>query len=467
MPGGVGAHVRGTQHRAVLVEQAQPRADRCAGAAGVPGVVADERLGVPPAGAQHGRPGMPGPRGLLQLRGGVRPGTAPAQERRRQDAGVEGGCGPVRRGQRVGHLDGRAHVRGAGPPRGAPGAQHRQPSQRGPFGTALAGELPGGAPGVRQRGGGVVVEQGGLGEQEQGLRQLHAAALAGVLGDGLLGRLPGVGHQPHRQQQLTPVDQQLAEPAAVLPDAALGRGRVGERRGDLPAQPEDERQVGPGEPDRERERQLLGQPLGLAQVGLRRRELMPVGVGQAAVPDDPVDPELVAGGAQHRQRLAVVPQGVGVPAEVEQDAPALGQGAGPPDRVVERGQYQVQLAERLLGASALREQEGQGEPDLRGHRGVARRLGLVDAALQVHERAVDRAAVAQRLAPGLLGDRARDPVAVLARLPHRRGREGERLRGRGVGEPERLPRAIAGSTVAARLHPGTSEAAVSTAFRLS
>ena len=289
-----------------------------------------------------------------------------------------------------------------------------------------------------KRGRGVVVEQGRLGEDQPGLRQLHVPPAAGVLRDGLLRRLPCLAGQPHREQQLGAVDEQLAQPAVLLADAPLGDGRVGEGGRGLAAQAQHPGEVGVGEPDLQRQRLVPRQPLGLAQVRLRGGELVPEGVGEPAVPDHPPDPERVARPAQRRQRLAVVVEGLPVPAQVEQHPAALRQGAGPAVRVVEQGQHPVELVERLRRAPALGEQEGHREPGRGRRRRRAGLLGAAEAALQVGQRAVEGAAVPQRLPPGLFGDGPGHRVAPPAGPAHRRGRQHHGLRGRRVGQPQRL-----------------------------
>ena len=336
------------------------------------------------------------------------------------------------------HLEGGADVRGSGAPVRARRPQHQEPGERGPLRPVLAAELPRGPPGVRQRGRGVAVEQRGLGEDQPGLGQLHVAAAARVLRDGLLRRLARLADQPHREQELGPVDQQLAQAAVLLADAPLRGIGVGERGRGLPAQAEHERQVGLREPHLQRQRLLPREPFRQAQVRLRRGELVPEGVGEPAVPDHPADPERVAGRAQHRQRLAVVVQRLAVAAQVEQHPAALGQRAGPAARVVERVQHPVELVEGVLRAPALGEQERDGEPGRGGGRGVAGLLGAAEAALQVGQRAVQVAAVPQGLSPGPLRDGPGDRVTPPAGPAHRRGRERHGLGGRGVGQPQRL-----------------------------
>ncbi len=335
-------------------------------------------------------------------------------------------------------VDGRADVVGPCAPVRAPRAQHQEPGERGPLRPLLALELPRGPPGVRQRGRGVVVEQGGLGEDQPGLRQLHVPPAAGVLRDRLLRRLPRLAGQPHREQQLGAVDEQLAQPAVLLADAPLGDGRVGEGGRGLAAQAQHPGEVGVGEPDLQRQRLVPRQLLGLAQVRLRGGELVPEGVGEPAVPDHPPDPERVARAAQRRQRLAVVVERLAVPAQVEQHPAALRQGAGPAVRVVEQGQHPVELVERLRRAPALGEQEGHREPGRGRRRRRAGLLGAAEAALQVGQRAVEGAAVPQRLPPGLFGDGPGHRVAPPAGPAHRRGRQHDGLRGRRLGQPQRL-----------------------------
>jgi hypothetical protein len=116
-----------------------------------------------------------------------------------------------------------------------------------------------------------------------GLRQLHVPPAAGVLRHGLLRTLARLAGQPHREQQLGAVDEQLAQPAVLLADAPFGDGRVGERGRGLAAQAEHPREVGVGEPDLQRQRLVPGQPLGLAQVRLRGGELVPEGVARPAL----------------------------------------------------------------------------------------------------------------------------------------------------------------------------------------
>ena len=273
VPGRVRPDVDGAQHGAVLVEQPQAgRGSRRGHLAGCPRRRAASASAYQPRARSIAGPARRVPGRLAQMRGGLgvllRGGAAGSRSRMRASRADDGqrAAVSVRVTSRAARTSAaRAH------PSGQRRAQHQEPGERGPLRPVLAAELPRRPPGVRQRGRGVAVEQGGLGEDQPGLRQLHVAAAAGVLRDGLLRRLARLADQPHREQEIGPVDQQLAQAAVLLADALLRGVGVGERGRGLPAQAEHERQVGLGESHLQRQRLLPREPLRQAQVRLRRR----------------------------------------------------------------------------------------------------------------------------------------------------------------------------------------------------
>ena len=165
MTGDIGAQVGRAEHGPVPVEHAQAGPDGVARAAGVTGRRAQQRFGVPGAGAQGGGPAAAaGPAHLSQV--GLRSvQTATFQEQlRREKPALHGSGRPARR------LQGRDHLFHPADPyprallAGALRTQDRQPGQGGPLRSLVPGELADRAAGVVQRAGRVPVEERRLGK---------------------------------------------------------------------------------------------------------------------------------------------------------------------------------------------------------------------------------------------------------------------------------------------------------------
>jgi hypothetical protein len=170
---------------------------------------------------------------------------------------------------------------------------------------------------------------------------------------------------------------------------------------------------------------------------------VPVRLRQAPVAGHPVLPEQVTGVAQGRRGGPVVGDRLGEPAEFEQDGAPLGQRAGAGD-AVEDAQRGVDLGEGVARAAAL--DQGRRE----GHLGLGRQFGRLrapaepDGLAQVGDGAAHVAAVAQRQAPGPLGDRAGRRVAFAPGPCRQVRRQGDRPSRLGLGQPEGLPCRVGG-----------------------
>ena len=248
MPGRVRADVGGTQHGAVLVEQAQAGADRGAGAAGLPASSRASASAYQPRARSMAGPAAPG-------RAASRRCAAALGARCRAGAaGSPRGCGrrarapaSARRRSVVGTVDGRADVVGA---RAHPSV-HRARSTARRASAAHSGRCWRSNSRAARRACGSAAA-GSSSSRAASARTSRACGsfmprrAAGVLRDGLLRRLPGLADQPHRQQQLAAVDQQLPEPAACSRMRRSADGRVREGGGGLAAQPQHPRRGWPG-----------------------------------------------------------------------------------------------------------------------------------------------------------------------------------------------------------------------------
>ena len=266
VPGRVRPHVDGAQHGAVLVEQ-PPGPDRGAGTSQVARVVAARGSRRTSRGRAASPVRRPRAEAASRRCAAASACCAAAQQGRGQDAGVEGGRRPARGRQRPRHLEGCADVRGSGAPVRAGRTQHQEPGERGPLRPVLAAEPapPAGRAAARPR------RRRRAGRPRRGPAGPGAASCRG--GRGRTPRRPApppprLADQPHREQQIGPVDQQLAQAAVLLADALLRGVGVGERGRGLAAQAEHERQVGLGESHLQRQRLLPREPLRQAQVRL-------------------------------------------------------------------------------------------------------------------------------------------------------------------------------------------------------
>ena len=252
VPGGVGAQVRGSQAGLVLVHDAQRGARRGRRAAAVPRGPPLQCLGVPGLGALQGGPRATAAAGLLKLGASPAGPALPEAELAGQQPGLGGGDPPARRGQVVGGALQLPDPDPAGP---AVARQLRpqdgEAGQRRPAKAPLVAELPCRLPGFGQAAAGLTIQDRRLGQQQPCLGQADLPALLLEFPDRLLGRLHGLGDQPHRQQQLAPVGEQLADRRALRAQRSLGQVEVVQRGGRIAAQRIDPPQVLVHEPQRQ------------------------------------------------------------------------------------------------------------------------------------------------------------------------------------------------------------------------
>ena len=209
----------------------------------------------------------------------------------------------------------------------------------------MLAELPGRGPGLLQRGPGLAVQQVRLGQQQAGLGQREVTALLLELAHRCSGRLPGLGQQPHRQQQLGPVRQELGHRDAVFPQPLFGLFEVVQRGRHITAQPTDPAQVLAHVPELQGQVVPDAQLLSLAQVVVGSGELLPVAVDDGPVEQQLFHPDRVPVAAQRGQRGVVIGQGLVDPAQQGQDRAPLGLGPGP-GRSGQVGQGGLDLAQR-------------------------------------------------------------------------------------------------------------------------
>ena len=230
MPGGVRAQICRSQAGPVLVHDAQRGAGGDRRAAAVAADPSLQRLGVPALGALQRRAPAALPGRLLELRAGSA-GPAPLDGKlASQEPGFEGGKRPASAGQVVGGV-----LQG---PDADAGPRHqaadRQPAV--PCSTVKRASVaqrgrpwrPNSRTAVRACCSPRLAcpsRMATCASSSARLGQADVAALLLEFQDGLLGRLHGLGQQAHRQQQLAPVGEQLANGRRARGGAARpGRG---------------------------------------------------------------------------------------------------------------------------------------------------------------------------------------------------------------------------------------------------